>query len=333
MIRDTLGEDAIIVASEEERGRGVRVTAAVEPLAFEIGDEGGVAGADSWLQYDDEQDIDAVAEELTDIMLRHCVPEDIIDNVVSCATVIGFGDVSSALVATLEHLFSYRALPITKYHKPIMMVGPPGSGKTLAVAKLAARGAMNGLNVGVITTDTVRAGGVEQLQAFTNLLQINLQKAHDPADLKRLCGELSQKKDQIIVDTAGLNPFKKDDVKILAKLIHAVESRPVLVLPAGIEADEAGEMARVFATMGVAEVLATRIDIARRMGALLAAAHQGGLSFSEVSNTPRVAQGLTPISPKSLAQMLMPRLITEDTRERAKARPLSSDARKTGTRQ
>ncbi len=307
MIRDSLGDDAVIVATHDERDQGVRVTAAIEP-AFEIAEDQAVAGEDSWLQYDDEQDTDAVAEELTDIMLRHGVPEDVIDNVVSCATVIGFGDVGEALVATLEHLFSFRALPITRYHKPILMVGAPGSGKTLATAKLAARGAMNGLDVGVITTDTVRAGGVEQLQAFTSLLEIDLLKASSPEELRALCLKLSREKDQVIIDTAGLNPFQKDDVKALAKLVHSAETRPVMVMPAGIDADEAGEMARVFATIGVAEVLVTRVDIARRLGSILAAAHQGGLSFSDVSNTPKVAEGLSPISPTSLARMLGGRL-------------------------
>lgn len=307
MIRDSLGEDAVIVATNDERGRGVRVTAAIEP-AFEITEDQAVAGQDSWLQYDEEQDTDAVAEELTDIMLRHGVPEDVIDNIISCATVIGFADVSEALIATLEHLFSFRALPITRYHKPILMVGPPGAGKTLATAKLAARGAMNGLDVGVITTDTVRAGGVEQLQAFTNLLEIDLVKARDHVQLAEVCAQMVGKKDQIIIDTAGFNPFKKEDVKTLAKLIHSAETRPVMVMPAGIDADEAGEMARVFATVGVAEILVTRVDIARRLGSLLAAAHQGGLSFSDVSNTPKVAEGLAPLSPISLARMLAGRL-------------------------
>lgn len=307
MIRDSLGDDAVIVATNDERDRGVRVTAAVEP-AFEIAEDQAVAGEDSWLQYDEEQDTDAVAEELTDIMLRHGVPEDVIDNIISCATVIGFADVGEALVATLEHLFSFRALPITKYHKPILMVGPPGSGKTLATAKLAARGAMNGLDIGVVTTDTIRAGGVEQLEAFTKLLEIDLIQARDYVQLADVCAQMAGKKDQIIIDTAGLNPFKKEDVKTLAKLIHAAETRPVMVMPAGIDADEAGEMARVFATVGVAEVLVTRVDIARRMGSLLAAAHQGGLSFSDVSNTPKVAEGLNPLSPTTLAKMLGGRL-------------------------
>ncbi len=308
MIRDSMGEDAIIVATgEEPAGRGVRVTAAMEPPAFEISNEG-IASGDSWLQYDDEHEENNIAEELTEVMLRHCVPEDVMDHMISCATVMGYDDIAVALVSTIEELFTFRPLPSRSYKKPIMMIGPPGSGKTLAVAKLAARSTLNHLNVGVISTDTVRAGGVEQLQAFTDLLKINLQKAQSTQDLRMITEELIPHKDQVIIDTSGLNPFDKDDVKILAKLIGSINCRPALVLPAGIDADEAGEMARVFATIGATEIVSTRVDIARRLGNLLSAAHQGSLSFSDFSNTPKVAQGLNALTSKGLAELLMPRL-------------------------
>ncbi len=332
MIRETLGDEAIIVATGEDRARGgVRVTAAIEP-SFEIGNDG-VAGVQSWLQYDDEQDSDAVAEELTEVMLRHCVPENVMDNIISCATVMGFDDLGTALSYTLEQLYSFRPLPVTAHKKPIMMIGPPGSGKTLAVAKMAARGAMNGLNINAISTDTVRAGGVEQLQAFTKLLQIDLKKAKNPQDLRNITEELMQHSDQVIIDTSGLNPFDTSDVKILAKLIGAIDARPVLVLPAGIDADEAGEMARVFATIGATEILPTRVDIARRLGSLLAAAHQGGLSFSDVSTTPKVAQGLSHMSPKSLANLLVPRLYQSEKNVILPTATSRTGDRKTGTTQ
>ena len=73
MIRDTLGEEAVIVATREENGgNSVRVTAAVEPH-FETNHSGEPAPIDDWLQYDGEDEDSAVAEELTEAMLRHAV--------------------------------------------------------------------------------------------------------------------------------------------------------------------------------------------------------------------------------------------------------------------
>lgn len=345
MVRQTLGDDAVIVATREEHGgKAVRVTAAVEQpdtpdhddferdfRAFRenyrarrtapAGDsphfeletvDTPQLSAREWLQYDSEDEEGAVIEQLTDAMLRHGVPDEITDQVISCATVIGADDAETALTAALEHLYSFRPLPQKSTSTALMVVGPPGAGKTLAVAKLAARGVMNGLRVAVITTDVIRAGGVEQLAAFTKILRIDLQKASSAQSL-RLAIENARTADQILIDTAGYNPFAPDEMRDLARLMTAGDIEPVMVLPAGADADESGEMARVYASLGVRAMLPTRLDIARRLGGLLGAAHHGGLIFADASNTPKVAEGLIGLSPRRLAHLLMPELARSQT--------------------
>lgn len=320
MIRETLGEDAIIVATREENGgKTVRVTAAIDqdtertmprPMAE-------IEARDEWLF--DEEDTASVTEEVTEVMLRHAVPEDVLDLIVSTVGDMGLDESRNALYAAIQTLFEFKPLPTKSYGNPLILIGPPGSGKTLAAAKIAARGAMNGLRMAVITTDTIRAGGVEQLEAFTRLMKIDLKKASNVKDLQARLIEV-RGADQIIIDTAGINPFDPESVKPLARMIGLTPMDPVLVMPAGLDADEAGEIARVFATIGAKSILPTRIDVARRLGSLLSAAHQGGLGFAEASNTAKVADGLSPLSAKRLTQLLMPR--AEDARQ--------STARKAG---
>lgn len=310
MVRDALGEDAIIVATREENGgRTVRVTAAVEEDRFNP--EKAAADSDADWQYGDDDDELTVVEEITETMLRHAAPEAVLDQVVSCAAVMGLDEPRAALTAVLESLYSFMPLPATEYPAPMMLIGPPGAGKTLAAAKIAARGAMNGMKIGVITTDTIRAGGIEQLSAFTRLMGIDLKTANSPLELKeRLleCGDA----DQVVIDTAGVNPFEPEAVKALAKLIGVTELDPLLALPAGTDSDESGEIARIFSTIGARSLLSTRVDVARRLGGLLSAAHQGGLSFADISNTAKVADGLTPLTATRLTRILMPR--AEDVR-------------------
>lgn len=322
MVREELGEDAIIVATREEKGgKGVRLTAAVEPgfhvdseerrpPTFEVGQtvvpSDDANTRDDWLQYDDEDEESAVTEEITDAMLRHGVSEDVMDQIISCSTVIGFEQPSVALVAALEHLFHFEPIPTKPLSKALMLVGPPGAGKTIAAAKLAARGAMNDMKIGVITADTIRAGGAEQLGAFTKLLDINLQKVKTAEQLREKVNEMLKTCDQVIIDTPGSNPFDRNDIKKAAQMIGSAPVTPVLVLPAGIDANECSDIARAFASIGAQSILGTRIDMARRLGGLLCAAHHGGLSFCNISNTPRVADGFDDLSPQSLCGLLMP---------------------------
>lgn len=357
-VRDTLGEDAIIVATREEPGgKAVSVTAAVDndsyarhketesriqsfleqveggenqaggqnkpkpgaeydrPFAAGTQTQSGPHEDSDWLfenelnEIHEPEDTDAIVEALTDVMIRHGASSEVTDEILSCASVMGLEDARVSLVAALENLYEFRPLPTAASGKSIMMIGPPGSGKTLAVAKLAARGVMNGLNVGVITTDVVRAGGLEQLQAFTKILDVELVRASSPDDLTRKMAQLADM-DQIIVDTGGTNPFEPEDMRELAQLISVGPADPVLVLPAGIDAHESSDMARTFRAIGAKLLLPTRLDIARRLGGILTAAHQGGLKFADASNTARVADGLVEINPRRLADYLMPQTKT-----------------------
>ena len=86
----------------------------------------------------------------------------------------------------------------------------------------------------------------------------------------------------------------------------AADIEPILVMGAGADANESGEIARIFSTMGVRRMVTTRLDVARRLGGLLNAAHEGGLSFAEMSDTPQVADGLQGLNPKKMSKILMP---------------------------
>lgn len=165
---------------------------------------------------------------------------------------------------------------------------------------------MDGLKVAVVTTDTVRAGGIEQLGAFTKLLQIDLKKAKNAQILRETVAELHSRYDQIFIDTQGINPFSRDDVRQAALLLDAADMESILVMPGGMDAEESGEIARAFASLQVHRLMPTRVDMARRLGGILSAATHGGMSFTDAGNTPKVADGLFGLTPQSLARLLMP---------------------------
>ena len=311
MVRETLGEEAIIIATREEKnalhipggGAMVHITAAVEKDTLYEDNNDRASG--DWLYGDDNNEA-MVIEEITETLLRHTTPEEVLDQIISCAGILGIDEPRLSLLSAIESLFKFSPLPTEPSKNPTMMIGAPGAGKTLAAAKMAARSSMSGLNVAVITTDAERAGGFEQLEAFTRLMEIDLKVAKTPTALKEILLE-TKAADQVIIDTAGANPFETESLKHLARLIGTAEIDPVLVMPASTNAEEAGEIAQIFATIGAQRLLPTRVDVARRLGSLLAAAYQGGLAFAEVSATAKVADGLSQLTSKRLTQLLMPK--------------------------
>lgn len=75
-----------------------------------------------------------------------------------------------------------------------------------------------------------------------------------------------------------------------------------------------GEIARAFSLMGVARMMPTRLDVARRLGGLLAAAERGGMAFAQGSHTEAVAEGLKPLSAEMLTDYFMPNAKLNESR-------------------
>ncbi len=297
MVRAELGDDAIIVSTQRASGsQGVRITAALEENSTD----------DEIHQLLDGAAPAPVADRVREALVYHGVPPRLIEKIVSAARKLDTDNPTMACAAALDELFSFAPLPERRAPRPFMMVGPPGAGKTITVAKLAARARLAGRSVGVITADSVRAGALEQLSAFTSILDIDLRKARGGEALRDLAREASQQYDLVFVDTPGLNPFHPQDMDFLRNMVDTSAVEPVLVMAAGGDPVEAEEVAEAFAEIGASRLLVTRLDITRRLGAVLAAADTGQFMFCEVSINPHVANGLCPISPVSMARLLVP---------------------------
>jgi flagellar biosynthesis protein FlhF len=187
---------------------------------------------------------------------------------------------------------------------PGLLSGPPGAGKTLTVARLATRLVLAGALPMVVTADGKRAGATEQLAAFTRLLGIDLIVASHPVTLGRA---LARRLDAVpvLIDAPGCDPFDPAQVEELTALAGTASARIVLVLPGGMDPLEAADFAGAYAAVGVSQMVATRLDLTRRLGGIVAAAGTGKLALTEAGIGPGAADGLVPLTSAFLAERLM----------------------------
>jgi hypothetical protein len=78
-----------------------------------------------------------------------------------------------------------------------------------------------------------------------------------------------------------------------------------LVLPAGLDPAEAADLAVAFAEAGASLLIVTRLDLARRLGGVVAAAAAARLPLTEAGIGPGAADGLVRLTPAFLATRLM----------------------------
>jgi flagellar biosynthesis protein FlhF len=211
---------------------------------------------------------------------------------------------SGALDEALAKVLPFGTLPLAAGDRPLLLTGPPGAGKTLTAARLATRLVMAGIPPMVLTADGRRAGATEQLAAFTRLLGINLTVACHPVTLGRA---LTRRPDgaPVLIDAFGCDPFDPAQVDELRALTTTAGATVALVLPAGLDAAEAADLAVAYAEAGASLLIVTRFDLSRRLGGVVAAAAAGRLPLTEAGIGPGAADGLVPLTPAVLAKRLM----------------------------
>jgi len=317
MVRDALGDNAVILNTEAHKGRkGISVTAAVESAdEFTPATSPKITHGTSTSEKTDE-----LRFELQNILRFHNIPDLFIAKILQKASPRELSSISAlhqisskrdekppmrlAMEKLLGGYFQFSPLPLDGGRLRVALVGPPGIGKTLTIAKIATKIAMNMQPLAIFTTDNKRAGGIEQLQAFTTILNIPLHVAPTPKELSRQLGELPDGA-QVLIDTAGCNPYDPAEMKEIQDLVTQRDIEPVLVLPAGGDSAEMIDTVEPFTAMPVKRLLVTRGDTARRFGGILSAAAAHKLKFCNVSNSSSIVNTLEPMDGGLLAQMLL----------------------------
>ncbi|MCG8506835.1 MAG: hypothetical protein MI755_19675 [Sphingomonadales bacterium] len=307
-VRNVMGDDAIIVSSEEgKRIGGVRIVAAVEarhrPQETAKGKNGEAKkpatrpGKEPIRPYD--------RAELRAILTHHGLPHALSERIMTAAEAINAPALIEALTAAFDTVLNFQPLA-DRPHRPIALIGPSGAGKTAAAAKIAAEAVLNGRSVSLITTDTDRSGGIEQLDRFARLMNLSLATAAYPEELGAVIQAIDKagaNRDITLIDTRGANPFSPRELAEAHAFVEAAGAEPVLVLPAGTDAEEAADIALSFAEVGVQRLIATRLDAARRFAGPVNAARSGRLALAAFSRSPFVAEGLETATPLMLARL------------------------------
>ncbi len=301
LVRSELGKDAIIVSTRngdaDTGDTGVKVTAALETATTESVVYDHLAGTGT------EDVLDTIHEWLS----YHRTPPRLAEKLLNTVRCQDIDDTLMALAGALDTEFDFAPVGHQRLARPLILIGPPGAGKTVTAAKLAARAVLGGQAAALITTDIVRAGAVEQLRAYAKLLKLEIEVAHGPDALAGTVETLPTSGFSVI-DTPGINPLDINGLKEVSTFLEAVDAEPVLVLPAGGDVFEAVETAEAFASLGASRFIVTRLDTTHRLGSLIAAADAVRLKFSEATFGPYIGDGLGSVSPMSLALALTDQL-------------------------
>lgn len=322
--RRELGDDAVLLETKKTTNpKGVVVTFAIDAPDEALFDNDNL--------YDDPAEIIPFRSEITrattakveishpalglihDALDYHHVPDALREKITETLYKINLKPDSlievahTALADALAQTIAFHTIATatkTAPERALMLVGPHGAGKTSTIAKLATELTLQKQTVVLISTDLERLGGTESLQKLSTILQCEFHICESRAQLKALLPKY-QGNAWVFIDSTGANIYEFAAMKALGEFASLQGVEPILTCPAGMDADEAKEMASVFDFLAIDRMIVTRLDAVRRLKSVFAALTTGGYALSNMTNSASPSDSCQPFSPIALARLML----------------------------
>ncbi len=301
-VRRELGPDAVIITSGDAPGGGVEVRAAAERGAIAPSGETTATALEKRDRSREKARGDAAdgINRIARALCWHEISEQAAEALIEAAVNLEDGEATATLARALDQRYGVHPVEADP-GRPILLAGAPGVGKSSAMAKLAARAVQQGVSPVLISAD-MRAGAPEQMAAYAKALNLDFQSVEGPRELQTVLARLPA--GPVLIDSPGINPFELDDLDELSDLAHAADAEIVAVCEAGATAGDAEDAAALLASAGAGRTIITKLDTARRRGALVAIG-EAGLAYAHISASPFIGAGLAPATALRIARALL----------------------------
>lgn len=189
--------------------------------------------------------------------------------------------------------------------KAVALIGPTGVGKTTTIAKLAAHFALvERKKVALLTVDTYRIAAVEQLKTYSQIIDIPVAVAYNPAEVLPAVQQFADY-DLLLIDTAGRSQKNIMQVGELKALLEMVRCETHLVLSALIKTEDMLEAARRFSAACVDRLLFSKLDETGTYGTLFEVADQTGIPLSYLTTGQKVPEDIETADPATLVDLIL----------------------------
>ena len=187
---------------------------------------------------------------------------------------------AAAAEILIDQLPDWSRIPKFQTNQKIVLVGPPGAGKTSLMGRLAGYLlSEKRLAVCLASLDQVKVSAPEEFQTYAAILDVDhyqLSREIDRAQIDRRGQEKVT-----LIDMPAVNPKDPETIGAYAEKLARIKPHRVIgVFSALYRSGDLFDMIRAFKPFGLTELAFTMTDQTTRLGAMMALSIQSGLPIS-----------------------------------------------------
>ena len=174
----------------------------------------------------------------------------------------------------------------SQLHPPhfFIILGPTGTGKTTSIAKIGALYSLQSeeeyrRSVHFVTLDDYRVGAAEQLKAFGNSLDIEVDLARGEQDMYRIMKK-TEDVDIVLVDTVGRSPKDKEllfRMNTMLSLIEPEHKKMYIALSGSMKTEDIIRSIEMYSSYPLQSIIITKVDETESIGNILSVAYEKNL--------------------------------------------------------
>jgi flagellar biosynthesis protein FlhF len=188
----------------------------------------------------------------------------------------------------------------------ISFIGPTGSGKTLALVKLSIIMNILGSKVMLVSADTYKVGGAEQLQTYASIAGVPFKAVYSLKEIKTVLTENTDF-DFIFIDNKGVGHRDIKNLNLVSDYLKISKpDRTCLAMPSNISQNSFEDILSKYIKLNPTDIILTKLDESHSIGGLISAVNKYSIPVTYLTYGQNVPDDISPADIKKLGRLALP---------------------------